>query len=534
MEGQGSASEDGDGQLVTLATLLGTAELQRIHDAIAVLHGLGAEFFVEVPGAEVSLWAQGYDAEGNQVEELVEVLDQFADMRARITPGGITDALAASRNVFELRELHSDQPGMWRGSAARRHYHDVRLAHPIACNVSSLRVAEKWRTQLRSSPAPSTAAKAPEASDCAPILLSLARDSWLHDNSRRHGGSWTASTEANNGAAVSQFIDIVGDKLTTALTADDFAEYERVMRTLPKDWAKVRKSSGLDFAQLALQGGNKAKVSPKTLKDKGSSLGLFFRYLAPKGYWHGRYGGDLFSTVKQKRKDKIIRHTYSDGDLQLLFSGAGIQSFATAKFPVYVWGSLLLLYTGARSGEISQLRPSDVLQDAEGVWYIRITESEDEDGGLQTTKNEASVRQVPLHPVLIDLGFLNFCARAKSRRWLFPETFRHKQKVSKELGDWFNETLLVKAGLKADGVVLHGLRHTVINRFKLDANSTYLACAYTGHHTELRKAAANVVFDETYGNVYSMKLMASRLHPLLDYRIDWGEMKKILKDKGWA
>ena len=546
-----SASEDGDGQLVTLGTLLGSADRQRLQDAIAILQGAGADMFVEVFGAEATLWDQSYNNEGELESEVVDVLDQFTDTEARLTRKGITAALAAEKNLFDVHEVYSDQTGMCRGDAGRRDYLRIALLVEVPYTLSSLKVASKWASTLKTgatgfAPVHTTSPVAASSSDCEPILLSKARDTWLRANNSATGGDWTHSTVSNNGAAVSQFIDIVGDKLTTHLLAADFSRYETMMRSLPKNWAMTRKRTGLDIAQIALRDSALPRVSNKTLKDKGSSLGAFFSYLKGGGFWHGRYGSTLFHTVGKKKKnkrDKTIRHTFSDAELQQIFSGTGIAAFKKARFPVHIWGSLLLLYTGARAGEISQLRPADCLQDEDGVWYIRIITGDEEDeddagdgqGGHQkTAKNEASVRKVPLHPELISLGFLKFIASAGRREWLFPESTRNPNKLGKPIGDFFNKKVLVASGLKAPGVVLHSLRHTVINRFKHDAGAAYLACAYTGHHTELRKAASNVVFDGTYGNMYSMKLLASRLHPLLGFDIDWEPMKLILADRKWA
>ena len=542
MEGEQDANEDGGGKLVSLGTLLGTAELPRLHNAIAVLQGEGADVFVEVFGAGVTLWDTSYSADGELVSEVIEVLDQFTDTQARLTRKGFTAALAAEKNLFDLHEVHSDQPGMWRGESKRRHYYNVVLTPNVPCNLSSLRVAAKHADILKPpmvstvATVEATQATTPTRTDCQPIRLSKARETWLGENSRTTGGTWTASTVSNNGAAIAQFIDIVGDKLTTQLTADDFAKYERVMRTLPADWAKIRRKTDLDFEQIALKGHGKAQVSPKTLKDKGSSIAGFFTYLAGKGYWHGQYGKALFKTVRQ-RSTGSDRHTFSDSDLQQIFAGRGLAAFEKAKFPLYVWGTILLLYTGARPAEISQLKRKDVIQDPEGTWYLQLREDSDDNqtsGPTQALKNTSSYRAVPLHPAVIDLGFLSFIKRFKDGDWLFPEAFRHTQKTSQEIGDWVNTRLLVTAGLKAPGVVLYSLRHTVINRFKHDARLDHLGCAYTGHSTAGDGAISNREFVKTYGKNFSPTELASNLHPLLTYDIDWTGLKRILEKNAWT
>ena len=78
------------------------------------------------------------------------------------------------------------------------------------------------------------------------------------------------------------------------------------------------------------------------------------------------------------------------------------------------WGPLLCRYTGARSGEMLQLRKSDVLANSEGIHYMNVRRGED-----QYVKTDSSLRHLPLHEHLVELGFLDFVAQADD--WLFSE-----------------------------------------------------------------------------------------------------------------
>jgi hypothetical protein len=197
-----------------------------------------------------------------------------------------------------------------------------------------------------------------------------------------------------------------------------------------------------------------------------------------------------------------------------------------------VWGSILLLYTGARPSEVSQLRREDVIKDDDGTWYLRIAASdEDDDDDAKRLKTESSSRSVPLHHEVMTLGLEDFLAHFKPNQPLFPEATRHRQKVSRELGDWFNKTLLPAAGLKEEGAVLYSLRHTVIERFKSDASVQFLACAYVGHSTDEDRQPANKVFADVYGRGHSPNTLATKLHPLLNFGIDWTPVKKLIAER---
>ena len=106
--------------------------------------------------------------------------------------------------------------------------------------------------------------------------------------------------------------------------------------------------------------------------------------------------------VQSKRKAGQGRLPYDDEEV------AAILALADAETkPALRWIPWLLALTGARVGEIAQLWGSRVTT-INGIDVIRIAPAED--GG--TIKNAGSERDVPLHPSIIDRGFLAF---AKSR-----------------------------------------------------------------------------------------------------------------------
>jgi integrase len=87
------------------------------------------------------------------------------------------------------------------------------------------------------------------------------------------------------------------------------------------------------------------------------------------------------------------------------------------------WLPLLGLYTGARLEELCQLRPDDI-GERDGIPFLRIIDLEDEDRQVRTTvKTVESRREVPIHPALVQAGFLAYVqhVRTKKKDWLFPD-----------------------------------------------------------------------------------------------------------------
>jgi integrase len=116
------------------------------------------------------------------------------------------------------------------------------------------------------------------------------------------------------------------------------------------------------------------------------------------------------------------------------------------------WTPFLAAYTGARIAELTQLRKEDV-RESNGIHYLRITP---EAGSVKTQE----YRDVPLHPHLIDLGFLDFVAAAKPGP-LFYKAGERKGKahpstiVADRVGKWIRSLKIADASVQPN----HGWRH---------------------------------------------------------------------------
>jgi integrase len=85
------------------------------------------------------------------------------------------------------------------------------------------------------------------------------------------------------------------------------------------------------------------------------------------------------------------------------------------------WATWLCCFLGARIGEVCGASVSDVKQ-IDGYWTFRIDPNNREEG--ETVKNPESIRTVPLHPAVIEEGFIGYvksiAEKHGSRGPLFP------------------------------------------------------------------------------------------------------------------
>lgn len=141
---------------------------------------------------------------------------------------------------------------------------------------------------------------------------------------------------------------------------------------------------------------------------------------------------------------------------------------AGGKGEAAYWLPLLALFTGARLEELGQLRPSAVVElaypDADGTerrsTFIRVRE---DDADNLRLKNAASERDIPVHPELERLGFLQFVAAARKagEERLFPRLRPNVYgRLTAKWGEWFSPYLRQVCGVTDPRMVFHSFRHT--------------------------------------------------------------------------
>jgi integrase len=111
---------------------------------------------------------------------------------------------------------------------------------------------------------------------------------------------------------------------------------------------------------------------------------------------------DVRITVRRKKLARGHKAFTPSEAKTILAASLAISDTSRVSAAARRWAPWLCAYTGARVGEITQLRGADVVKE-EGVWAIHITPKA---GTVKTSQG----RTVPLHEHLIAQGFLTFAA----------------------------------------------------------------------------------------------------------------------------
>jgi integrase len=152
----------------------------------------------------------------------------------------------------------------------------------------------------------------------------------------------------------------------------------------------------------------------------------------------------------------------------------------------YWWLPIIAIHTGMRLEEIAQLQHDDLRTDAAGLYYIRV-----HDGGERTVKTGHSIRNVPVHPFLLEIRLQDLFDPSKTGR-IWSELKAHGRPPS--WGGLYSThfTDYRKAvGLYENLLDFHSLRRTAITmlrtRCDIDALTVAAIAGHDDSDSELRK-----------------------------------------------
>lgn len=223
-------------------------------------------------------------------------------------------------------------------------------------------------------------------------------------------------------------------------------------------------------------------ISSKTARDRftwvKSLLGYAFRELEllPKQPWEG---------MEIQVSKAQTRRPWRDDELQQLFSQPLFTAYETPKTKksgsdAAYWVPILALYTGARIGELAQLRTCDI-STIDGTPLLTITDS----GEGQHVKTDAGHRSLPIHPELVRLGLLEYVQAIHSAGHdrLWPTLRIDPERPGVAISNWFGEYRR-SVGLAEKYPDFHSFRHSVRTRLARAKIPEKVQDSITGHETQ--------------------------------------------------
>lgn len=217
------------------------------------------------------------------------------------------------------------------------------------------------------------------------------------------------------------------------------------------------------------------------------------------------------------------REAFSIDDLELIFSP---ENYSTRKLPHTFWPPLISLMTGTRVNEVAQLYVDDIVDDDPshpGRWRFMILAKEVD----QRVKNPSSLRSIPMHPKLIELGFLEYLKdlRRLGHKRVFP-TLRYTESsgYGDTVSDYFSGYLREIVGIKSRQKVFHSFRYYVCSElFNKSKNERMHIVSITGHAREgvfERKYAGELQYEKKLEILSRLALPNLQITPYKTGRFD--------------
>lgn len=251
------------------------------------------------------------------------------------------------------------------------------------------------------------------------------------------------------------FVGIIGDKPLMDIGAEDMDRLLDALAHWPPNASKRSPYSDLSPREVVIvaKRNQETPISLRTREKHLDRLRVFFNWALERRDIDRNPCASLH-VMTREQEDTQSRRAFTPAELNTIFNPAIRQMYC--RTPAQWWVPALALYTGARVQELSQFHTEDV-EEVAGIWGLHIAAR----FPGQRIKNRQSKRFVPIHPALLEAGFLDYLAQVRNELGSGPLFPGLGAKPGDAISDWFNRTYLrQRCGIQGEGQVFHCFRHT--------------------------------------------------------------------------
>lgn len=315
-------------------------------------------------------------------------------------------------------------------------------------------------------------------------------------------GAWKADMRRENANLTALFVELAGDKRLDRYARSDISDFVGKIQGLPALRGKSPRFTGKPLADLiAMTEADPtiARLSPKSLKKHSSNLSSFFGWAVDQGFIGQNPAKGVFKMPKRTVRRSEERDAWSPEQLRILFAsplyrGAKSAFYRSEPGDVVIrdarfWLPLLGAFHPVRLEEVAQLRLDDVKEEG-GIAFLDIHDgAEKGEDVARKVKSLAAVRRIPVHRILIELGFLDMVEelRRKGERMLFGELVAGgvAQRFGFGFTKWFGN---YRKTLGLEAVDFHSFRHSAITALQRAHTTGDLIDQLDGHQAPGERA----------------------------------------------
>lgn len=299
--------------------------------------------------------------------------------------------------------------------------------------------------------------------------------------------------------SIALFCEICRINDAEEITQDKLMEFCEMLERIPPNYRRGstgRATPILAIIEKAESEGVQTGLSAKTVNKQLEALKKLIRHASTKINLPA-----LEVSILRVRDDESVkekRFPFTLDEVRRLFSQPGL-NLESERTPLF-WNAHLAAYTGARREELAGLATEDVTE-LKGIPVILIRSN-----AHRKLKNGQSERFVPVHPDLIDLGFLDYAAGRG------PGLLFDVKKKGKTFGNHFEYGWQkVKNAVIADDdrKTFHSFRHSAVQTL-IDANvPLHVRADLFGHDHEHIQGNLYGGLGKEEALLYAVKLLPS-------------------------
>ncbi len=308
----------------------------------------------------------------------------------------------------------------------------------------------------------------------------------------------------------------------TTITREEIRSVKEVIMRLPHGFSVRAEYVGVPLKQLATLEKVKRIESATAVKNL-TAVKTLFKWAENEGWLGNKESpAEKVSIKGTKKQQGDKRLPFSVEQLRAIIASPlyyGCQSEGRRSNPGntiirddYYWIPLVGLFTGMRLGEIVQLDVADIRQ-LDGLWYIDVNRGENDETD-KSLKNWSSARKVPVHPMLINMGWLHYIDTARianPKGRIFASIQKGSNgSYSHNFSKWFSRYLVITK-VKTKQIAFHSFRHSMTDAMREADIPDSVYKAILGHKDDTTTAG--------YGKGYSIKALGGHMAKV-SYDID--------------
>lgn len=308
---------------------------------------------------------------------------------------------------------------------------------------------------------------------------------------------YAKTIEREHRTAFNRFGEVLGSDLgMREITRQHVSEFKQLCFELPV--SRTREQSEMPMLKLvhSLKDQSVERLDIETVRKHVGFLQTFFGWAVSQGEIDVNVAQGLKPAIPRSRGRMRTKNRapMSAEDVKLFFESplfTGVKSphrlFQNGDHLIWderFWIPILAAFTGASTSEIAWLQHKDIREEG-GFCWLNITSISDheDDEEERSLKAEARHRDLPLHPKIIEIGFLEYAKTIPlSRKRIF---YRLKPDAEGRISKVFSQNMsryLRRIGITEKRKVFYSLRHTFKDALRNQAKvESYIQDALMGH-----------------------------------------------------